>query len=637
MKKILLFLFCFNTFQVFSQLSPVYDSIPMRDGKKLAMLGGGIVRVRPDGTILIQTPYNRLVFNLGLPLNVGININAFAYNVVVVDWRGFFGSSAAAYIGAPTQSEDGYDVVEWIATQSWSDGQVGTWGPSALGRVQFMTAKAKPPHLVCMVPLVAGPQQAYKEYYPGGVLRTEYVDQLDALGFGTSPAVIANPVHNALWTYVENQNFYPDSIQVPTFMIGGWYDHNIESMLEFFTAIRATATGVQNQHRLLMGPWVHGGHGAAMVGSATQGQLSYPNAADWNDSLALMFYDYHLRGISNGWDVTPFIQYYQMGENNWKNSAVWPPTGMSNIDLYLQQDGSLTSGVPVSASASLNVVYNPLDASPTVGGSTLRADMDQGPYDQAPDVESRSDILGFTTPVLGQDVIMKGKARVHLKISSNKKDTDFAIRLTDVYPDGRSMLVNDGITRMRFRNGFAAADTSHMTPGTVYDVEVELPSTCITFVAGHRIRVDVSSSNYPKYNRNDNSSGVMYPGGNSDSLANPQTATNTIYVNNTHFSYIRLPLIDFVGSVGEKQTDVETYIFPNPSHLTTQLNVTFNEAGVFNIGITDIGGRLIYSETKSFITGKNTAALDGTRFPPGIYLVHLSGNKSDKVFKWVVE
>jgi hypothetical protein len=638
MKKLLTIgLFC-TAAHAFAQLSPVYDSIPMRDGKKLAM-----TLYQPSGcsscpTILVQTPYNRLLYNFGLPLNVGINIDAFSYNMVVVDWRGFYGSNAAAYSGSPTQSQDGYDAVEWIAAQSWCNGKVGTWGPSALGKVQFQTAKGNPPHLVCMVPLVAAPQFPYVEYYPGGSLRTEYVEQLDVLGFGTGPVIVANPVHNFVWSYAENLNTYPDSIRVPTFMIGGWYDHNIPNMLEFFNAIRATSTGVQNEHRLLMGPWVHGGHGTASVGSSTQGQLSYPNAADWNDSLALMFFDYHMRGIANGWNTTPFVQYYQMGENQWKTSAVWPPSGMSNIDLYMHQDGSLTSGMPTGTTAGLSYHYDPQDPSPTIGGCTLRSDLEQGPYDQAPDVESRNDVLIFTSPVLGQDVVMKGQAVAHLKISSDKKDTDFAIRLTDVYPDGRSMLLNDGIMRARFRNGYAAADTMHMTTGTIYDIDVELPATCNTFLAGHRIRVDVSSANYPKYNRNDNSSGVMYPGNSMDSLANPQIANNTVYLNASHASYITMPLVDFAGYIGEQATNIySTTLYPNPSAGNAVLSLVLVQPENIAVSVTDLSGQMVWNEQRNFVGGSHSFTLNRNGISQGIYLVNIRGQQGSQTLKWVVE
>lgn len=151
------------------------------------------------GPILIQTPYQKNWFHFGLPLGVGTNQPNSNYAFVVVDWRGFYGS-AAALVPSPNRGEDGYDVVDWIAQQTWCDGNIGTWGPSALGKIQFETAKEQHPNHKCAVPLVAHPMTRYEDYYPGGVYRTEYVEQLDALGYGLSTFVLGNQVKNFTWT-----------------------------------------------------------------------------------------------------------------------------------------------------------------------------------------------------------------------------------------------------------------------------------------------------------------------------------------------------------------------------------------------------------------------------------------------------
>lgn len=609
-----------------AQLNPQFDSIPMSDNRKLACS-----IYLPSGwtsgpVIVIQTPYNRLAYQIiGLPLGIGTNINASNYAICIVDWRGFYGSQAAYYTNCPTRGEDGYDVIEWANVQPWSNGKIGTWGPSALGRVQFMTAKENPPSLDCMVPLVAGPQYNYLEYFPGGSIRTEYVEQLDGLGFGMSPLLLANPVYNILWQFSEATNFYPDSIRVPAFMIGGWYDHNIEMMLSFFNAIRTNSpVSVQNQHRLLMGPWVHGGSGPAQVGTPNQGQLNYPNAAWRNDSLALMFYDYHLRSIPNNWNNSPFVQYYQMGTDTWMNSTTWPPAGMNNINLYMHPDGSLDNIQPTVSSGELSFVYNPNDPSPTIGGTTLRQDLDQGPYDQAPLVESRNDLLTFSTTPLGADVILKGAAQVHLKVSSDRLDTDFSVRLTDVYPDGRSMLVHDGISRMRFRDGYWATDTSVMVPNTIYDCVIDLPTTAITFLTGHRIRVDITSSNYPKYNRNMNTGGPMYPGPNLDTLVNPLNATNKVYMNTSNYSYITLPLVDFNGALAENNSSAMR-LYPNPAFSHTTVDFGQPVTGVLNLF--DVSGRLL----RSTLVNGTFALLEFPDLQAGTYFLQLLSQKQNTI------
>ncbi len=566
MKKGLLIICMLSSLSGFALLTPVTDSIPMKDGRKLAAdvyIPSGMTS---GPVILIQTPYNRVLYRFGLPLGIGNNINASNYIIVVVDWRGFYGSKKAGYIGSPDRGTDGYSVVEWISSQAWSNGKVGTWGPSALGKVQFQTAMKNPPHLTCICPLVAGPQFNYDEYFPNGALRTEYVEQLDGLGFGLTSTLMAHPYYDNTWSFSEKLNFYPDSIRVPAFMIGGWYDHNIEVMIPFFSALQTNSPlNVRGKHKLLMGPWVHGGHGTAQVGSSIQGQLNYPNSANVNDSMSMRFFDYHLRNIGNSWDNEAAISYYQMGENAWKTSSSWPPAGSRNVLFYLHGNGMLSHAKPSANPDSLNYKYDPASPSPTVGGPTLRADLDQGPYDQSVLVEGRNDLLVFTTPALTEDAVLKGRVLVHLMVSSDRIDTDLAVRLTDVYPDGRSMLVNDGIMRMRFRNGKTMAQTSMMTPGKLYDCIIELPNTSMTFLAGHKIRLDVSSSNYPRFNRNMNTGAAMYPGNSLDSLLNPLIATNSVYTGGA-YSTVSMPLFGYSSEIQTAVTGVPGIkLYPNPA------------------------------------------------------------------------
>lgn len=623
MKKSTLYVLCLFSILLFNlsanaQLTPLVDSIPMSDGRKLAADVYIPAGMTSGPVILIQTPYNRILYRyVGLPLGIGYSVNSSNYIFVIVDWRGFYGSAGAAHVGAPARGVDGKSAVEWSATQSWSNGKVGTAGASALGEVQFQTAQQDPPHLVCIAPSVAAPQFEYEEYYPNGVMRTEYIQQLDALGFGLSNTLVSNPVHNGVWTYIENLNYYPASIKVPCFMIGGWYDHNVETMLPFFNAIRSSSpAAVQNQHRLLMGPWAHGGHGVASVGTSNQGQLFYTNASHWNDSLTMMYFDYHLRNISNGWNSTPFVQYYQMGENTWQTDSQWPVSGTTPTDLYFQQDGSLTTEMPSNPGDLRTFNYDPNDPSPTYGGPTLRADLDQGPYDQSDTVENRSDVLIFTTAAFTQNVVMKGKASVHMKVASNRLDTDFDVRLTDVYPDGRSMLVNVGTFRMRFRDGFTAADTSVIVPNAVYDCVIDLPNTAITFLAGHKLRVDVTSSNYPEFNRNMNTGGAMYPGGSLDSLVNPLIATNTVYTNNTNTSYISLPLVGTLTTGVDQAAETSSRMYPNP--FTNVLNIETGTNETSTVTIYNLVGEKIVTENFS-----GAATIDTHVFAKGVYIVEL--------------
>jgi predicted acyl esterase len=607
----ILFLLAFS-FSLHAQLTPLIDSIPMRDGKKLP----ADIYLSPNAsaaTILIQTPYDRQVYRtVGLPL-YGFNVSTMPYNIVILDWRCFHDAQAAC-VANPNHGEDGYDAVEWIAAQTWSDGQIATWGPSALGVVQYQTAKENPPHLVCICPVVAGPQTEYAGYFEGGVYRTEFVTQLDALGYGLSPFLLSNQYYSLTWQFVESTTNYPASINVPALMIGGWYDHNTDEMLTFFSGLRTSSPlAVRNQHRLVMGPWTH-----KSVGANLQGALTYPGAYLWSDSLARMYFDYYLRNIPNGWNTTPYIQYFQMGDDAWLNSPAWPPTGLQNVTLYFHPGNFLDSQTPANTTGSSSYNYDPADPSPTTGGPTLLLTLAEGPEDQAPVVETRNDILIFSTAILGQDVILKGDATATLYISSDQFDTDFAIRLTDVYPDGRSMLVSDGITRMRFRNGFTTNDTASMVPGTVYPVDIVLPATAITFKAGHKIRIDITSSNYPRFDNNLNNGGAMYVAGDTN------IANNTVYFNSQYPSHINLNLVDFVGSTTTLQpAQIAATIFPNPSNATSALHFTAEQAGNYTVEIIDVTGRMVWTKSEN-CSGDQNWNLPAS-LTPGTYLVKLHG------------
>lgn len=593
-------------------LTPSVDSIPMRDGKKLA---ADIYRPNTTDTfptILVMTPYNRLAFRNGLPL-IGIQLTTSNYAFVVVDWRCFYGSASAC--PPDNNGEDGYDVIDWIANQPWSDGKVGTWGPSALGRVQYLTLREQHPNHTCAVPLVAGSQYNYEEYFPGGVAKEAHIQTLDALGFGLSPILYANPVYNITWQLAETSNMYPASITKPCLMIGGWYDHNVNVMMELFQALQQQSPAAVD-HKLLFGPWVHGGAGPAHVGSEQQGELSYPNAAGWSDSLALVFFDYWLREINNGWEANPAVMYYQMGHDGWEQSSSWPPAGVVGDVLYLTDSGFATSAPASSSSRSFD--YDPRDPSPTVGGATLHATLEQGPYDQSPVVETRSDILIFRTEPLTDAVTIKGSIEVHLFISSDRLDTDFAVRLIDRYPDGRSMLLTDNILRARFRDGFSAADTSVMVPGTTYHITTPLIDLAHTWLAGHAIQLDITSSNWPQYNRNMNDGGPMYVAG--DTLI----AHNTVHFGGTTASYLTLPTTSEIHlGVDDAAADIKSLaVIPNPA--STQ--IILGEVGDGVVTIYNMIGQTVIETNSLGATG----LIDISTLPSGAFLLEYRERESTR-------
>jgi len=281
----------------------------------------------------------------------------------------------------------------------------------------------------------------------------------------------------------------------------------------------------------------------------------------------------------------------------------------------MHPDRTLNTTQPKNTNDSLTFVYDPNNPSPTIGGCTLRNDLDQGPYDQTTKVENRGDILVFSTPTLSKNVVLKGKVKVKLKVGSDKLDTDFSIRLTDVYPDGKSMLLNDQIFRMRFRNGFALSNVQMMSPGQVYDCVIEMPTTCITFLAGHKIRIDVSSSNYPKYNRNMNNGNNMYPGNSLDSLLNPVVATNIVYTNLNQASSVEFPLVNYsaLTNVFEEQA---FDVYPNPATNAIQLSSSNFDVEGSEYTICDVYGKIVNE-------GIVDESIDISALSSGIYTVSI--------------
>jgi uncharacterized protein len=616
----LLLLMCVITMSTFAQMTPSQVvQIPMRDGKFLAADVYVPSTCTSCPTILIQTPYNRLLFRGGLPLGTGQNFQNSNYAWVVVDWRGFYGS-ASAIVAQPNRGQDGYDVIEWISEQTWSNQKVGTWGPSALGKIQYETAREQHPNHICAVPVVAHPQTFYEGYYYGGALEKAYLEQLDALGYGLSTSVLANPYYSNVWQFTENNSWYPQSIIIPTLQIGGWYDHNIDKMMQWYEATRLqSAVAVRDQQYLLVGPWVHGGTGAANVGTANQGQLSYPDAATTNNDMANQFFDYYLRNQSNGWNNSAKITYYETGNSQWKTSNQTSIASSVNSELFLSQNKKL---LLASGTGTSSMVVDPRNPSPTIGGQTLHPTLDQGPYDQN-SLDNRSDVLVFETDVLPQDFTIAGKVKATVYVQSNQADGDIVVRVTDVYPDGKSMLVHDGIKRIRFRNGYTQANESFMQAGQVYPVEVELPFTHFTWKQGHKIKIYLSGNSSYRYDVNLQNGGTMYTAGDTN-VANVQ-----IHHNATHPSKITLPGANLVLSTSTLENNTNFQIYPNPTQNKLTIHTQNTDFSDSKFIIYDIQG-------KQVLTGKmESNHIHISQLKTGLYLLKLEN--SDAIVRFVKE
>lgn len=608
---------------LYAQLPYVDTTIPVRDGKALAadIYHNGGNAAKP--VVLVQTPYNRTAYRLSLGRPVSVfPLDTTSYHYVFVDWRGFYGSTSAAVPGYD-RGLDGYDIVEWIATQPWCNGKVATIGGSALGNIQFLTARHHPPHLVCASPTIIDYRNEYSDYYYHGVLRHEHVSTLERLGFLTVDAITSRPVENALWDVVRNQSDFPEDIAVPLLMCTGWYDHYPSDIVRAFHDLRERSDAkVRDQHKIIIGPWSHG-----EVDLAEQGDLRFPNATLVYRDAVLQFLAYHLLGAKNGWPLQPAVRYYEMGSNIWKSTASWESIATTPLTLHMHSNGRL--GEPRSSDEGVRILaYDPRYPSPSYGGARFNPfdpDALPGPLDIAGTVESRPDALLFTSDALDEALSIVGMPRVDFTIRSDRTDTDVSVRLCDVYPDGRSIILSDGIRRMRFRDG---TDRERlMQPGTAYTSFITLPVVAHSIQPGHRIRVVLSSSDWPRFDRNLNNGGTMYSPG--DTVV----ATNSFIFSTTAAAALTLDVVPGptpVWSTAEPMPVSLGVPYPHPfdgNALTLSIPVTTGEAHA-TCTITDALGRTL--ATWQLARGTSTTlrwnGLDtrGQRVPPGMYSIRLA-------------
>lgn len=504
--------------------------LPMRDGTRLAT----DVYLPKQGTrfptIYSTGPYGKL----GLANQAQAWIER-GYAVVSQDMRGRFKSEGDPAIifhhNGWVKNTDGHDTVRWIAKQPWSDGAVGTWGGSALGITQNLTAPFAPESLKAQWVVVAFSDMYTQGAYPGGVFRNELLEgwlksqKLEEKNLAT---FIAHPNKDSFWADFDAEA-QAKHVRCAGAFIGGWYDIFIQGTINSFVSIQHQGgPGARGNCRLYIGP----------IGHGFFTDLVYPNAGFPKEADPIRFYDRHLRGKANGALAEKPVHYYVMGDptdkkapgNYWRAAADWPPPA-DVTPFYLGADGGLAPE-RAATSAQKTFAYDPKNPVPTLGGQNLRIPL--GPKDQRP-VEGRPDVLLFTTPPLAEPLEVTGRIFAKLFISCDAPDTDFAVKLCDVYPDGRSMLVTDGILRARHRVSLARED--FLEPGQVYPLTVDLWSTSLIFAKGHRIRVSVTSSNWPRFEPNPNTGKPF--------RADPDTrvANNTVHVGGDQASAILLPIV----------------------------------------------------------------------------------------------
>ena len=531
----------------------------MRDGTTLMSNVYGPSEGGPYPVLLTRLPYGK-----DLPLGTSyldpVKAAAAGYIVVVQDVRGRY-RSEGEFVPFVREYEDGYDTVEWAASLPGADGSVGMYGLSYLGKTQWHAAVMGPPSLKSMVPSLTwgnhlngvqmrggvqelGLMQFWAQStltldllfrkYPGergriGEKLPELVSTIDELLAGGGydalpPEELPNPddlapfveggfgrgVDDEGWDYLNIEGKY-ESIEVPAFHIGGWYDCFLGETLKQYGAMkqRSSEAGMRPP-RLMVGPWTHGDFGSTLgdldfgIGSSSV-FLNY--RGDLTDAH-LRWFDATLKGDEDALEGTPPVQVFVMGENRWRGYDEWPPPGSREEEWYMISDGSLRREPGAAADEPARYDYDPDDPVPTVGGSILMADVHRpGPRDQR-GIEVRPDVLVYTGPVLERPYTVLGPVYATLLAASSAPDTDFVARLVDVYPDGRAICVVDGILRASARESYPAPGVvrpvapSPIEPGEVYEYVIDLWATGITFLPGHRMRVEVTSSSHPRWERN---------------------------------------------------------------------------------------------------------------------------------------
>ncbi len=493
--------------------------VPMRDGVKLATNV-----CLPDGegrypAVLTRTPYNK---DRQAPA-ASRNYTSRKFARVMQDVRGLF-KSEGKYRPWIDDVNDGYDTVEWIAAQSWSDGKIGMVGGSAPGITANMAALAAPPHLTCIYVTRAIPSAYQYGSYPGGVFLEDMNDKWLS-GRGILPTPGPRP---RIRDYDETARLTDmtrvwEKVTVPAYNVGGWYDIFLQGNIDMFTGLQAHGGGkARGNQKLVMNASGHG---------ALSGEVEYPaTAASVPEKAETRWFDYWLKGIDNGIMKEPPVNYYVMGANEWRTAAAWPPP--STATRYYLSGTELTLTVPADKSRYSTYTYDPRNPVPTIGGNNLT--LPKGPMDQRP-VSSRPDVLKFETPALTKAVEITGPIYADLWVSTDAEDTDYMAKLVDVYPNGYEAMVMDQALRLRYRDSFEHPVRAEKDKP--YRVRIDLWSTALRFQPGHKIALHVSSSNSPRFERHSNT-WLPVP-----SYKEAAVAHNRVYRDKDHASALVLPVV----------------------------------------------------------------------------------------------
>lgn len=548
-----------------------YDvKAPMRDGVELS---ADIYFPRdlpgPFPVVLSRTPYDNMS---EAAIDNGAFFAQHGYVFMAQDARGRNDSDGEFHPWV-NEFNDGHDTVEWIGAQPWCDGNVGMAGGSYGGSVQLQAAVRGSQYLKTIVPRVIGSNLHEAPHYQDGAFQLGWaatwsyrnhgrtrqlighfnwnevfsslpLKDLDKSGGKDIPYFkewVAHPDYDDFWKALSIEERYQD-IKIPVFHIGGWYDFFAEGTLLNFAGIRDSGGSEQARRyqKAVIGPWVHAASTMSHAGEVDFGKDSILDLR----SLELKWFDRWLKGIDNGSDDEAPLRIFVMGVNQWRDEREWPLARTQFTPYYFHSNGSANSllgdGIlstqPPEDESTDHYVYNPAFPVPTRGGCNCCSPeiVPWGAYDQQ-DVEFRNDVLVYTSEPLAEDLEVTGSVIVKLHASTDARDTDFTAKLVDVHPDGYAVNLCDGIIRGRYRE--SREQQRLLNQGEVYEFTINLWPTSNVFLKGHKIRVDISSSNFPRFDRNPNT------GHKFGEDAEMQVAHQTVHHDRLRASHIILPVI----------------------------------------------------------------------------------------------
>ena len=539
--------------------------VPMRDG---VVLRADVYRPATDApvpAVVNRTPYDRSSLLIQLAALEPERVVDAGLALVCQDVRGRFGSDGEFYTFFD-DGRDSFDTVEWAAAQRWCDGSVGMVGRSYAAAVQWLGAAERPPHLKAISPIVTGSDYYHGWIYEGGAFQLGFnvfwmwlmskpreVGKLDGvyrhLPLRTLPIDglawarlyahwLAHSTDDHYWRSLSINRRY-EQIEVPALIVGGWYDVFIRGTLENYVGMRTRggSAAARAGQRLLVGPWAHGStygpypeHAFDLFGQEATIDVS---------ALQLRFFARHLLGEENGLDEEPPVRIFVMGENRWRDEEDWPLARATESRWYLRAGGRLARDGPGDESSD-EYVYDPHDPAPTLGGPTSlparMMKMNSGPLDQSR-LEGRGDVLAYTSDPFDERLEVTGPLELILHAATSATDTDFVAKLTDVRPDGSAIILAEGVLRARFREGFDREVL--VEPDRAYEYRIELGATSNVFLPGHRIRLLVTSSSFPRFDRNPNTGHPLGVDGEADLCA----ARQRIFHDARRPSHLLLPVV----------------------------------------------------------------------------------------------